>query len=145
MAYAGSKARAGRNIIVSVGETPTVIGDVFDYGTFGGEWATTKVTRLTSSADEFIKTIKDNGNLQLKLNAVPSDAGQIALEAAEADADPTKITVQFPVLDGQTTTGNSFVFYGLVLGFKYSGDPSKQLQVEVNIKITGDVTKTPGA
>jgi hypothetical protein len=145
MAYAGSKAQAGRGSTISIGSTPTPIGEVTDIPLSLPKWETAEVTNLDSGSDaEYITTIRKASNFSVKGNRVAADAGQVAVQTAYSNGTVSSFTVQLPKSAAQTSTGDKYVFNALVLSCSFDISPAKAMEFSLDLQITGAVTFTAG-
>jgi hypothetical protein len=145
MTYTGSLAIAGRGSVLSVGGTPTVVGEVKTSGISGNSWGTADVTNFQSGPDrEFIVTVRDNGQLKLAGNRVSADAGQVIVEASYQSGAITAFTLQLPKAASQTTNGDKYAFNALVESRSFDVDVTKEISWNVSLKISGAVTFTVG-
>jgi hypothetical protein len=146
MAYTGSKAQAGRGTVLSIGGTPTPIGEVTDIPLNRPKWETIDVTNFDSGSDaEFISTIRKSSNFTVKGNRVSSDAGQTAVETAYESGAISAFTVQLPKTGAQTTSGDKYTFNALILGCDFTIQPTKQIEFSLDLQISGAVTFTAGS
>ncbi len=104
-------------------------------GLRSGSRSETDVTDLTSVAKEFRLGLKDNGSLTLAVNYNADEAGHIRLETALDESDPSHFRITDPL-------GNIFTFYGLVKKFDIGWAVDSVEKSNVEIRITGAVTKT---
>lgn len=145
MTYTGSAASAGRGSVLSVGATPTIVGEVKSSGFQGNKWDTADVTNYQSGPDrEFIVTVRDNGTLKLSGNRVALDAGQVIVEAAYQSGAITAFVLTLPKASGETTSGDKYAFNALVESRSFDVDVTKEISWEVSLKISGAVTFTAG-
>ena len=145
MTYTGSQAIAGRGSVLSVGATPTVVGEIKSASISGNSWGTADVTNFQSGADqEFITTIRNNGELKLMGNRVSADAGQVIVEAGYASGAILAFTLQLPKSQTQTTSGDKYAFNALVQSRSFDADVSKEISWQVSLKISGAVVFTVG-
>jgi len=151
MAYTGSKAQAGRGSQLSIGTTGTtptftLVGEVKSSGVSGAQWGTTDVSNFESGADqEFITTIRNNGNVKLDGNRVSSDAGQVLVEAAFSTGGVVPWKLVLPLTAAQTTTGDTYTFNALVESREFTVDTTKEINYSVSLKISGPVTLVTGS
>ena len=146
MAYAGSQAQSGRGSTLSIGATPTLIGEIKNVPFTSGKWQTADVTNFDSGSDaEFITTIRDNGTVTFDGNRVPADAGQVLVETAYQDGTIQSFTLTLPKTAAQATSGDKYVFSALVLSRDFTVDVTKEIDFKVELKISGAVTYTAGA
>ena len=144
--YTGSQAQSGRGSTLSIGATPTLIGEIKTVPFTSGKWATADVTNFESGNDaEFITTIRDNGTVQLEGNRVSSDAGQQAIETAYDAGTLEAFTLTLPRTSTQATKGDTYTFNALVLSRDFTVDTSKEIDFKVELKISGAVTFTVGS
>lgn len=153
MAYTGSKAKAGRGTIVSIGgvtgatgtEVWTPIGELSTASFTGSSWGTDDTSNFDSGVDEeFIATMRNNGELSLDGNVVDTDPGQIALVAAYNSGSKYDFKVQQQPGPGETT-GTLRAFSGLVLSYDETTTTKNKAGFSVKVKISGAITVTPGA
>jgi hypothetical protein len=146
MAYAGSQAQSGRGSTLSIGATPTLIGEIKNVPFTSGKWATADVTNFNSGNDaEFITTIRDNGSVTIEGNRVSGDAGQTAVEAAYDSGEVASFTLTLPKTAAQVTKGDTYTFNALVLSRDFTVDVTKEIDYKVELKISGAVTFAAGS
>jgi hypothetical protein len=146
MAYAGSQAQSGRGSTLSIGATPTLIGEVKNVPFTSGKWQTADVTNFESGNDaEFISTIRDNGTVTFDGNRVSADAGQQAVETAYDTGEIAAFSLQLPKSAAQTTKGDAYTFNALVISRDFTVDVTKEIDWKVELKISGAVTFTAGS
>jgi hypothetical protein len=145
--YTGSKGQVGLGTILSIGSTPTVVGEVKSLKLNGRKWDTDDSTNMQSLAKEFISTIQDPGEWDIDFTRVSNDVGQIALEAAFASGAITTFTIQLPVNTkaGQSTTGDKFAFNALVTEVPYNFETTKIDSGSCKLKMSGPMTITVGS
>lgn len=142
--YAGSQAQAGRGTIISI--AGTVIGEVSDSPLTRGKWETADVTNFESGSDsEFITTIRKPGTLTVKGNRVASDAGQQAVETAYQNGTIAAFAIQLPKTASQSTQGDKYSFNALVVGSSFTISPTKQVEFDIELQISGATTFTAGS
>ena len=142
MSYTGSKAVSGQLTSLSIGATPTLIGEISEITQSGRQMTTEPTTNLQSTAKEFVGTIMDNGSVEFTFNRVASDAGQLAVEAALVGGVPVAFTLQEPK-GSFTTTGPKATFNALVTETNLSW-ASKVIAGKVKLLLSGGITWTPG-
>lgn len=113
--------------------TYTQIKELKSFSGFDGKAGEIDVTTLDSEAKEFKKGLRDNGNFGFDLNRVYTDAGQILLDAAQADPDPAKFKLELP-------NGKTAMFDALVLSFNLTGQVDGILSSSASLRISGSVT-----
>lgn len=146
MTYTASAAQAGRGSTLSIGGTPTMIGELSDVPFNRGKWQTADVTNFESGSDaEFISTIRKPGTVTLKGNRVSSDAGQIAVEAAYQSGALVAFTLQLPKTPAQTSSGDKYTFSALVLGSDFDVKTTEAIEFSIELQISGAVTLTVGS
>lgn len=145
MAYTGSLATSGRGSLLTVGSTPTTVGEVKSSSLSGNAWGTADVTNFQSGPDqEFITTVRNNGEFRLSGNRVSTDAGQVIVEAAYQSGAITAFAVTLPKQGAQTTSGDKYGFNALVQTRSFDVDVTKEISWSVTLKVSGAVTYTPG-
>jgi hypothetical protein len=142
MAYTGSKAISGQLTTLSIGATPTLIGEIQEITQSGRQMGNEATTNLQSTAKEFIGTLLDSGSIEFQFNRIASDAGQLAVEAALVGGVPVAFVLQEPK-GGFTTTGPKAAFNGLVTESNITW-ASKVLSGKVKVLVSGAITWTPG-
>ena len=145
-AYTGSQAQSGRGTVISIGATPTAIGEVSDFPLNRNKWETVDVTNFSSGSDgEFIATIRKPATITMKGNRVVADAGQMAAEVAYQSGATTAFTVQLPKTAAQNTSGDKYAFSAIVLSVDFSITPTKQIEFSIDLQVSGVITLTPGS
>ncbi|HEY1213677.1 MAG TPA: phage tail tube protein [Bryobacteraceae bacterium] len=151
MSYNGSLAQAGRVTKLSIGgiigasneTTYTPVGECKDASRSGGSWGTEDVSNFDSDKnEEFISTMRNNGEVSLAFNKVPSDAGQLALRAAYDDGLKRRFTIQYPAGQGQTT-GEIDTFAALVVSVDMDTKVKSGLGLTIKLKVSGGIVTTP--
>jgi hypothetical protein len=146
MTYTGSKAQAGRGSNISIGATPTAIGEITDVPVTRPKWDTDDVTNLESGSDsEFITTIRKSASFTLKGNRVSSDAGQEAVESAYQSGAITAFVITLPKNASQTTTGDSYSFNALILSYDFTISPTKKIEFSIDLQVSGGMPLTAGS
>jgi hypothetical protein len=145
MAYTGSKAQAGRGSMLSIGATPTEIGECSDVPFNRPEWDFVDVTNFDSGSDqEMLSTIRKAATFAVKGNRVSADAGQLLVETAYANGALTAFVLQLPKTATQTTKGDSYAFNAYVKSAGFDVSTTKQIQFNLNLQTSGPVTFTAG-
>jgi hypothetical protein len=142
MAYTGSKAISGQGTILSIGVTPTVVGEVSDITQSGRQMGNEPTTNLQSVAKEFIGTIMDSGSVEFSFNRIATDAGQLAVEAALVGGVPVAFVVQEP--KGSFTTAGPKVSFNALVAESNLTWASKVITGKVKVLVSGAFTWTPG-
>lgn len=128
------------------------LGYVKSFGGLGGTASEIDVTHFQSARKEFLRGLRDGGTVNLGVILVAADAGQQALFAL----DDAGTAVQFCISlsDGvapPTETGGvivapadraSFIFTAFVQQATVNGDADNAVMMDVQLRVTGDVTKT---
>ncbi len=151
---ATSKAKAGRGTVVSIGgvtgatgtETFLSVAEVNDSSFTGSSWGTEDSSSFDSGVDEeFIATMRNNGEVNLKFNVVDTDAGQQALITAYNSGSKYDFKVQLKPGPGQTT-GTLYAFSALVRSaFDLPVTVKGIIQNSAKLKISGPITPTYGS
>jgi hypothetical protein len=143
--YTNSAAQTGSGSTLSIGATPTMIGEIKSSSISGASWATVDVTNFESGFNqEWLSTIRNNGECKLAGNRVSGDAGQILVEAAFGTGALAPFVLQLPKNKNQTTIGDSYAFQALVSSRDFSVEVGKEVDWTVTLKISGAVTPTTG-
>ena len=145
MTYTSTLAKAGIGTTLSIGATPTPIGELDNIPADLPEWGTAEATNFESTAEEFITTLQKSQEFSVTGNCVPSDAGQTAVLAAYATGALASFTLQLPKLGAQTTAGNKYVFNALVLGCSFKLTPTGKVDFSIKLKTSGGWTPTVGS
>lgn len=142
--YTGSQAQTGAGTVLSIGATPTVIGEVSDFPLNRPKWATANVTNFNSNLDaEYIGTMREGAVVTLKGNRVSSDAGQQAAEAAYQTGAITAFKAVLPK-KGVQATGDTINFTALVQSIDFSISPTKQIEFSMDLQLSGPTSIVPG-
>lgn len=145
MTYSGSKSQAGRGSLLSIGATPTEIGEVSDVPFTRPQWDFVDVTNFDSAADqEMLSTIRKAANFTVKGNRVSSDAGQALVETAYQSGALTAFTLTLPKTAAQTTSGDKYTFNAYVRTFGFDVTPTKQIEFSLDLQTSGPITFTIG-
>ena len=146
MAYTGSKSQAGRGSTLSIGATPTEVGEVRSNPFNRGKWKSVDVTNFDSGSDsEILTVIRETGSVSVEGNRVSSDAGQVLVEAAYQSGTIQAFTLQLPKTAAQVTNGDKYTFNAFVESSDFTVDVEKEIDFKVGLKISGGTTLTVGA
>jgi hypothetical protein len=146
MPYTNSNATAGRGTTLSIGTTPTLIGEIRTASPTGNKWGTADVTNFESGInEEFITTIRNNGEVKVGGNRVSTDAGQVLVEAAFTSGALQQFLLTLPLAPSQTTAGDKYAFYALVESREFKVDVTSAISWDVSLKCSGAVTYTQGS
>lgn len=145
MTYTGSLAESGRGSLLTVGGTPTTVGEIKSASLSGNAWGTADVTNFQSGPDqEFILTTRNNGEFRLQGNRVSTDAGQVIVEGLYSSGLISAFAITLPKSSAQTTTGDKYTFNALVQSRSFDVDVSKEVSWTVTLKISGAVAFVAG-
>lgn len=145
MTYTGSKAQAGRGSVLSIGGTPTEVGEVKEVPLNRGKWSMIDVTNFDSGSDsEQITTVRKPGQVTLKGNRVSSDAGQALVETAYQSGALASFTLQLPKTAAQTTAGDKYVFSAFVTGSDFSVGVEQATEFSLDLQLSGACVLTIG-
>lgn len=146
MTYIGSAAQSGRGSTLGIGATPTLIGEIKTSSLGGSQWGTADVTNFESGiSQEFITTIRNEGEFSLAGNRVSGDAGQVAVETAYGTGAVSAFTLTLPKTTTQTTSGDKYTFNAIVLSRDFDVDVTKEISWNVKLKVSGAITLVPGS
>lgn len=146
LVYAGSKAQAGRGSLLSVGATPTPVGEVADVPFNRPEWETVDITNFDSGIDEEqLVTIRRSATFSITGNRVSGDAGQVAVESAYQTGILTDFTFALPKTTLQTVSGDTYHFKAYVKGSNFKASPTAKVEFTLNLQTSGPVTLTAGS
>ena len=146
MTYTHSLSQSGAGTTISIGATPTLIGEVTDFPQNRNDWDTVDVTNFESGADgEVLPTIRKPATIELTINRVSSDAGQILVEAAYQSGALNSFTAVLPKTAAQSTSGDKVVFNAYVKGSSWTVKPDQAVVGKVTLAVTGAMTLTVGS
>jgi len=115
------------------------IGEVVSFNGPTGQAGTIDVTHLGSTAKEFLMGLRDEGELTLDINFLPTDAGQVRLRTDRAARSLKKCVIKLNdnTSDAATT---KLIFDAYCIGLAVQGAVDNALKGTVTIKIAGAVT-----
>lgn len=113
----------------------TACANVRTFNGFDGAASDIDVTNLSSTAKEFRLGLVDNGMLSLGMHLDRSDAGQLALQAAQVGS----LLKAFKLILPSGSTPNAS-FNGYVKKFAIDGAVDAVVNLSVDIKISGAVS-----
>jgi len=146
MTYTLSQAQAGRGSTVSIGATPTMIGELKNSPVTRGKWKFEDTTNFESASDsETLAVIRENGSVSLEGNRVSSDAGQVLAETAYQSGAIQAFVVQLPKTTGQVTNGDKYTFSAFVESSEFTVDVEKAISFKIGLKISGPCILVVGA
>lgn len=137
--YTHSAAQTGAGSSLSIGATPTLIGEIKSCE-LSGTWETVDVSNFQSSVNrEFIATMRDNGTCKLSGNRVSADAGQLLVEAGYASGLLQSFTLVIDKTPAQVTTGDTYTFSALIMERAFTVAVDKEVDYQITLKISGAV------
>lgn len=148
----------GLGIVLSIG----TLGGTPTYTAIGGntkitppepKWGTEDITTIgqATPGKQFIKSLLDQGEASAEGFWESADAGQIAVYAAFLAPSnqagganyPFKLVLPINLAGGQTTTGDTATFSGLVTDFAVgAAEPGKPVPYKFTVKINGTPVPT---
>lgn len=136
-----STAFSAQNSSLTIDSTD--IGNIVSFTGFDGEAAEIDVTVLSSTAKEYILGLTDGGgSFTLEIYPDYTDAGQDALRAAAVSSSTNAYEL---TLNDFATTGTTIAFNALAKNaHNLNGAVDSALAGSVTLKVTGDLTITPG-
>jgi hypothetical protein len=154
--YISSQSFSGKGAIFyfnQTGASPPAfansLGEIRSMKPAGAMMKSDDATNLQSQAEEFISTIRTSGTVDLTCNMLPTDPGYIAMEAIyynQQPGRPIQGMIQFPLAPGQNTIGDQRWFLFFCEKFLPGNiEPSKLIQLEVSVKLTGDIVTVRGS
>lgn len=146
MTYTGSKAQAGRGSLFSIGGTPTEIGEVSSVTPSGNAWEYVDTSNFDSGVDEeFLPTMRNNGEYRIQGNRVSTDAGQLLVVAAYNSGAINSYTLTIPKNASQTSTGDKWVFNAYVQTITNPVEVKNKIGFDVTLKVSGNPVFTAGS
>lgn len=146
MTYTSSQAQAGRGSVLSIGATPTLIGEVKEVPLNRGKWDLVDVTNFESGSDsEQLVTIRKPGTVSFKGNRVSSDAGQVLVESAYQSGALTAFVLTLPKTAAQTSSGDKYTFNAFVVGSDFTDAVTQAVEFSIELQISGPCTLTVGS
>lgn len=153
MAYKAGLAKSGAGAILSIGPvvgtsspTFTPIYNASAAPFSGQDQAVEKRQNFQSTFVEKLKVgVPDSGQLEITIDVVDSDPGQIALLAASQSQQPYMFEVQLLPGGGQTATGTLYAFGALVMPYQPEIDETKTVTAKVKLEITTLIVETVGS
>jgi len=129
------------------------IGSITGFSGIGGEAGEIDITDMDSVAREFLTALKDNGTVNVNFDYDPQDESQQTLDAlvggankrflvalAESDTQPTySSTFDLP------TDRTTFDFNAGVRSFQLDASADDAWRGTTNLRVSGDITKTPAS
>lgn len=146
MPYTGSLAQAGKGSTLSIGATPTLVGEVTKLDQSGRKNQTQSTTNLSSTSEEFLGTIPDPGTWAVEGNRIGADAGQVLMETAFQSGALTSFAVQLPKTPAQSVAGDKWTFTAIVEQLDYAGlAPKTIVTFKAQLKVSGTPVFTAGS
>lgn len=151
MTYVNSKAFAGRGSVIQYSTNPPSVAyvELSEIKTIqfsGMKYDLADVTNMQSSNfREWLPTLADSGDVSFTGNLIPNDATELAMIGFFNNA--TLVTWQIvlpPSVDYPTSLG-SFTFLGYVSSIDRNIPVDKEGTISGKIKITGQISFTPGS
>lgn len=129
------------------------IGSITGFSGIGGEAGEIDVTDMDSVAREFVTGLQDNGTVNINFDYDPQDESQQTLDAlvggankrflvalSESDTQPTySSTYTLP------TDRTTFDFSAGVRSFQLDASADDAWRGTTNLRVSGDITKTPAS
>jgi hypothetical protein len=112
-----------------------LIGEVTDFSGPGGQAAVIDVTHLGSTAREKRIGIRDEGQMTMGVNFLPSDTAQVALRADRASRTRRKCVIKF-----NDSASYYAIFDAYCSGFSISGGVDQKVSGQVVLEIADAVT-----
>jgi hypothetical protein len=113
--------------------TWTPISNIKSFTAFDGSAANIEVSNLQSAAKEYLVGLKDLGTFSLEVDLDTTDAGQMALLAAQSSQAKKQFRLVLP--NAATAT-----FYGFAKKVGAAGGVDQSMKRSIEVLITGDVT-----
>lgn len=135
----GTVVRIGQGDAASVAagsDTFDIVGEVMGVDGPGGSADVIDATHFASTFKEKLAGIPDEGQMTLRLNFVPDDAGQLSARTARADGELRNFRLVF----NTALEPNQMDFKGYVLGINHSGQPNSKWDVTMTIEISGAIS-----
>ena len=125
------------------GVTYTSIGCVTNYSLDGAGRTEIDVTCNDSTSKEYMFGLRDFGSLSLDINYDPDGAGLAIAEASYASDDNYHFRLVYANQITPTTgSGTIKDFEGAVMNISDSGAIDDKISGTIEVKVSGDITKT---
>lgn len=127
------------------------IGKITGFSGIGGEAGEIDVTDMDSVAREFLAALKDNGTVTVNFDYDPQDEAQQTMDALQG-GDNKRFLLALSETDTQPTYGSdytlptdrtTFGFNAGVRSFQLDGNADDVWRGTTNLRVSGDITKTP--
>lgn len=153
MPYTNSQAFAGRGSKLQYSTNPpsvayTELAEVKTIAISGAKYDLADVTNMQSSNfREWLPTLADNGELSLAGNYIPNDTTQSDLLGFFNNATLVTWKIVLPAAPQQNfaTSLGTLTFKAYVSSRDINIPVDKEASVSIKLKITGQVTWTPGS
>lgn len=151
MTYVNSQAFAGRQTLLKYSTNPpsvayTTLNEVKTIGFSGTKYDLADVTNMNSTNfKEWLPTLADSGDLSIAGNLIPNDASEIALIGFFNNATLVAWEVVLPPGPGFPTSEGTFTFYAYVSSIDRNIPVEKEATISIKLKITGQISFTPGS
>lgn len=122
----------------AVPDTYTTIGGIRTFSGPGGQANIIDATTLQSTGKEKLIGLKDEGTFALSCVYLPTDPGQVAVQAARAAGTAKNFRVTFSDADETILE-----FAGFCMSYTLSGGVDELSAVEIGIEITGAIAINP--
>ena len=110
------------------------VGEVTSIGAPSGEAADIDTTHLESTAKEYLIGLPDEGNVELAMNAVASDAGHTRLIAAKDSQVRVWIKITF-------SNGTVWYIKGLIKKYTWQAGVDAKIEAATAIRTSGAWTR----
>lgn len=129
------------------------IGSITGFSGIGGEAGEIDVTDMDSVAREFLTGLKDNGTVSINFDYDPQDESQQTMDALVGGANK-RFLVALSESSTQPTYGSDFTlptdrttfdFTAGVRSFQLDASADDAWRGTTNLRVSGDITKTPAS
>lgn len=112
-------------------QTMGAVGEVAGASGFDGQADEIDTTHLRSTAKEYLIGLQDFGNVQLDLNLVPSDTGQIKLRGLKGSGAVGTFSITL-------SSGEIAAFQAYVKSFTFTNNTNDKVGGSVSLRVTGE-------
>ena len=123
--------------------TYTSVGCITNYSLDGAGRTEIDVTCNNSTAKEYMFGLRDFGSLSLDLNYEPDGIGLGIAESSYASDDNYFFRITYANPLNATGTGTIKDFEGAVMNISDGGGIDDKVSGTIEVKVSGDITKTP--
>ena len=151
MAYVRSQAFAGRKTVLQYSVNPPSVAynqlnEVKTIGFSGAKYDVEDVTNMNSSNfKEWLPTLADSGDLSIAGNMIPNDQSEIDVMGFFNAATLVQWEIVLPAGQGFSTSEGTFSFAAYVVSVDRTIPVEKAANISMKLKITGQVSFTPGS